>query len=87
MRTVQIRKGWSKTASVGPGPSRDPGPRYDSSWLVLLTMSLNDNAKLIGVYSDHPVNAGMARLLYPRGERVAEEVPVKLVYNGLPHAR
>jgi len=48
-------------------------------------MSLNDNAKLIGVYSDHPVQRWDGKATVPARERVAEEVPVALVYNGLPH--
>jgi FdhD protein len=46
---------------------------------------VNDNAKLIGIYTDYPVQRWDGQATVPSRERVAEEVPVALVYNGLPH--
>jgi FdhD protein len=49
------------------------------------TIPLNDNTKLIGIYSEYCVLRWDGQAAVPSRERVAEEVPVALVYNGLPH--
>jgi FdhD protein len=46
---------------------------------------MNDIAKPPGVFGDYPVGRWDGQRVAPATERVAEELPVSLVYNGLAH--
>jgi FdhD protein len=46
---------------------------------------MNDHARITPTHSDYPVQRWRGDAHVEAAERVAEEVPVSLVFNGLPH--
>ena len=78
-------RGFVEMSKCQAGSAAIRGSWYDYPSLGSRNIRLNDKAKLIGIYSDHPVQRWDGKAAAPARERVAEEVPVALVYNGLPH--